>query len=200
MVISFSTGSAMGTMGILFPLLLPLAYRVACAADGGGGGGGGGGSGGGVSSSSCATEVDPAVLVSCAASIFAGCSFGNSCSPIGDTTILTALALQCNLDSHVRTMLPHCLLVGAISVVVSFLPIHAGVWVWWAVALALIVLFLAIVGRNPEREAIGRSGQSKRCRCAATSPCWRWQRQCCSPKKRRRSSGVEETLLDDKAT
>ena len=152
MVISFATGSAMGTMGILFPLLLPLAFELG--------------------------HGDETALVSCAACIFSGCSFGNSCSPIGDTTILTGIALQCDIDSHVRTMLPHCLLVAAVSLAVSFLP--TPVWVWWVVGCALLGAFVALVGRNPEHQ----DAPSMLFRCCpklAAMRCTMCRRRCSSP-------------------
>ena len=63
--ISFATGSSFGTMGILFPLIGPLAWTL------------GGGS--------------LPVLLHCFGAVYGGSLFGNMFSPIADTSILTVM-------------------------------------------------------------------------------------------------------------
>lgn len=65
-VISYACGSTFGTMGIVFPLVGPLAWRLG--------------------------NGDVEFLHHCFACILGGSIFGNVCSPISDTTILTSLA------------------------------------------------------------------------------------------------------------
>ena len=125
-VISFATGSSFGTMGILFPLIGPLAWRL----------------GGG----------DVAMLTHCFGALLGGSLFGNVFSPIADTTILTQLATRVPLADHVKTAGPYALLVGALCVVLGDVPVGLGLF-GPLPALALIVAaqtaVLAAVGRKP---------------------------------------------------
>ena len=89
--ISFATGSSWGTMAILYPLVLPLAYSVATL------------------------EVSD-LMYACVASVLSGAVFGDHCSPISDTTILSSLAAGCNHIEHVRTQIPYALTVAIVSV------------------------------------------------------------------------------------
>ena len=100
--ISFASGSAIGTMGIVFPLVGPLAIRL------------GGGS--------------LSFLHQCFASIMGGSLFGNICSPLSDTTILTVLATRCSLPLHISTLLPYTCLVGAVSLVFGDLAVGLGLY------------------------------------------------------------------------
>lgn len=89
--ISFATGSSWGTMAILYPLIIPLAYSVA------------------------GQEVADLVYA-CVASVLSGAVLGDHCSPISDTTILSSLASGCNHIEHVRTQLPYALTVGVVAI------------------------------------------------------------------------------------
>lgn len=109
--ISFACGSSIGTMGIVFPLVGPLALRM---------------SGG-----------DSAFIHKCFGAIMGGSLFGNLCSPISDTTILTVLATRCDLSTHVRTALLYSATAGIISLVLGDLAVGLGLY-GPAVALALI--------------------------------------------------------------
>ena len=124
--VSFATGTSWGTMGILFPLVIPVAHRL----------------GGG----------DSAVLLASIASILSGSVWGDHCSPISDTTIMSSMASSCDHVDHVRTQLPYALAVGGVSavlcVVVALLPSTLGVLAptlglaLGAVACAALVRFL----------------------------------------------------------
>ncbi len=84
MVIAFSTGTSWGTYAIAFPLALPLAWVVA---------------------------QDPAItnpelyMSVCFATVLNGSIFGDQCSPISDTTILSAMTTGCDLMDHVKTQI-----------------------------------------------------------------------------------------------
>ncbi|NNJ24114.1 Na+/H+ antiporter NhaC family protein [Alienimonas chondri] len=84
MVIAFSTGTSWGTYAIAFPLAMPLAWEVAGAAG-----------------------VDrPELFMSvCFAAVLNGSVFGDQCSPISDTTILSAMTTGCDLMDHVKTQI-----------------------------------------------------------------------------------------------
>jgi Na+/H+ antiporter NhaC len=73
--------------------------------------------------------------------ILGGAVFGDHCSPISDTTILSSMASSCDHVDHVRTQLPYALLGAGLAVFVGYLPeAFAGISPW----LLLVVGFVAI--------------------------------------------------------
>eukprot|EP00322_Chrysochromulina_rotalis_P030963 CAMPEP_0115869846 /NCGR_PEP_ID=MMETSP0287-20121206/22019_1 /TAXON_ID=412157 /ORGANISM="Chrysochromulina rotalis, Strain UIO044" /LENGTH=121 /DNA_ID=CAMNT_0003324545 /DNA_START=80 /DNA_END=445 /DNA_ORIENTATION=- len=103
-------------MGIILPLVGPLATQL-------------GGN-------------DEAFLRHCIASVLAGATFGNLCSPISDTTILTVLSTKCDLQAHVASITPYALLVAAIALVLGSLPVGLG---WYGPFTALTLSAAAMV-------------------------------------------------------
>jgi len=124
--ISFATGSSFGTMGILFPLVGPLAWQL----------------GGG----------DQRLLTHCFGGVLGGSLFGNVFSPIADTTILTQMATRVPLADHVKTAGPYALLVGALCLALGDLPVGLGLY-GPAAGLGLIIgaqtLVLRVFGKRP---------------------------------------------------
>jgi Na+/H+ antiporter NhaC len=104
--ISFSTGTSWGTMSILTPIVIPLVYGTFSGAEG--------------------TGLDR-ILYSSIAAILAGAVFGDHCSPISDTTIMSSMASGADHVDHVRTQLPYALTVGTASVVFGYLLLAAGI-------------------------------------------------------------------------
>lgn len=84
-LISFSTGTSWGTFSIMIPIALPMAAVL--------------------------DAHIPLVI----AAVISGGVFGDHCSPISDTTIISAMAADCDTIEHVRTQLPYAILSGAIS-------------------------------------------------------------------------------------
>ena len=84
-LISFSTGTSWGTFAILIPLGMPLAISL---------------------------NLPPSL---CLAAILGGGVFGDHCSPISDTTAVSAIASGCDLLEHVRTQLPYALATGGLA-------------------------------------------------------------------------------------
>lgn len=85
--ISFSTGTSWGTFAIMIPLCIPIAISLNL----------------------------PLNLT--IAAILSGGVFGDHCSPISDTTIISSLASDCSLMDHVKTQLPYALIAAGISLV-----------------------------------------------------------------------------------
>jgi Na+/H+ antiporter NhaC len=56
-----------------------------------------------------------------------GAIFGDHCSPISDTTIISSVSSNCDLMQHVRTQLPYSLVVAGIALVCGYLPSAFGV-------------------------------------------------------------------------
>ncbi len=90
MGVSFSVGSSWGTYAVVFPIALPLAYAI---------------------------SADPTYVTICFAAIMGGAVFGDQCSPISDTTILSSLACGCDLMDHVVTQLPMALTAAGTAIV-----------------------------------------------------------------------------------
>lgn len=129
--IGFSTGTSWGTMAIVMPIVIPLTYHV--------------GNIFGLDSESLQN-----VLLGVISSVLAGSVFGDHCSPIADTTILSSLASKCNHIDHVKTQLPYAISVGIFSVVFGSIPSTYGVNPFISIAIILIglTLFLKIVGKR----------------------------------------------------
>jgi Na+/H+ antiporter NhaC len=81
------------------------------------------------------------LLYSSIASVLAGSVWGDHCSPISDTTILSSLASGCDHVEHVRTQLPYAGLVGLGSLFLCSIPVALGVPWWLAIPVAMTVLF-----------------------------------------------------------
>ncbi len=86
-IISFTTGTSWGTFAILIPLAMPLGAQLG---------------------------IPPAFVLS---AVLGGGVFGDHCSPISDTTILSSLASGCDHLDHVRTQLPYALAAAAFTIV-----------------------------------------------------------------------------------
>ena len=67
--------------------------------------------------------------------MLAGAVFGDHCSPISDTTIVSAVSSDCEPMAHVRTQLPYALLAAASGIVLGYLPAGWGMSPWLGIAL-----------------------------------------------------------------
>jgi Na+/H+ antiporter NhaC len=113
-LVSFSTGTSWGTMALVMPLVIPLAVTLTGAP---------------------AADVANPVLIATIGAVLAGAVFGDHCSPISDTTIVSAFASDCDAMEHVRTQLPYAVAAALLAVVLGYGP--AGWGVPWYVLLAL---------------------------------------------------------------
>ena len=91
-VISFFTGSSWGTFAICIPIAVPMAYSF--------------------TGGQLGTLVYAAV-----GAVVSGGLFGDHCSPVSDTTVLSSLGAACDHIDHVRTQLPYALLAAAVSII-----------------------------------------------------------------------------------
>jgi Na+/H+ antiporter NhaC len=119
---SFATGTSWGTMAILLPLVIPLTVSLGSGAglDGGGG---------------------YTILLGTISSVLAGAIFGDHCSPISDTTVLSSTASACDHLDHVRTQLPYALVVAGVTMLVGDIGTAYGLPVWAALAIAALLLW-----------------------------------------------------------
>ena len=127
---AFATGTSWGTMAILLPVVIPLTVAL-----------GGpdvllGGPG-------------EAVLLGATSSVLAGSIFGDHCSPISDTTVLSSTASACDHVDHVRTQLPYAMAVGIIGMLLGNIGTAYGLPPWIALlgGAGLLVVLLRMRGR-----------------------------------------------------
>jgi Na+/H+ antiporter NhaC len=105
--VGFATGTSWGTMAILMPLVYPLGYVLPQLAG---------------LPAGTATGIHLAAV----SSVLAGAVFGDHCSPISDTTILSSLASGSDHIDHVRTQLPYSACVGLVALLCGYLPVGFG--------------------------------------------------------------------------
>ncbi|MCH7548507.1 MAG: Na+/H+ antiporter NhaC family protein [Candidatus Krumholzibacteriota bacterium] len=105
--VSFATGTSWGTMTILTPLCIPLVIRVTQLGD-------------------IAGDPQTTLLLSSIAAILSGAVFGDHCSPISDTTIMSSMASSSDHIDHVRTQLPYAVTVALLAVVLGYVPTALG--------------------------------------------------------------------------
>jgi len=122
---AFATGSSWGAMGILVPLVIPLTWAI-------------------MKASGHDSPGDMHIFYSSIAGVLAGSVWGDHCSPISDTTILSSMASGCDHIEHVRTQMPYAILVAVVSVVLCSLPVAYGLPWWAGLAAGASVLYLAL--------------------------------------------------------
>jgi Na+/H+ antiporter NhaC len=90
-IISFSTGTSWGTFAILIPIAVPLIQTLG---------------------------LPPSLVI---AAVLGGGVFGDHCSPISDTTCVSAIASGCDLLEHVKTQLPYAIFGGTLALIGYFI-------------------------------------------------------------------------------
>ena len=103
-------------MAILVPIALPLAFAL---------------------------SPDPVIHFAASGAVLSGACWGDHCSPISDTTVLSSVGAGCDHVAHVRTQIPYAVATGLIAIVFGTLPagfgvplivsIPAGIVACWAV-------------------------------------------------------------------
>ncbi|ORX75560.1 transporter Na+/H+ antiporter family [Anaeromyces robustus] len=116
-IISFATGTSYGTMSILMPLTIPLAWAV---------------------------NPDMSFTIVCISGVLTGAIFGDHCSPISDTTILSSMGTSCNHIDHVRTQIYYSLYVAAITILFGYLPSGFGIPWYISIPVAIVVMYIGL--------------------------------------------------------
>ena len=111
-LISFATGTAYGTMSILMPLAIPLAWAVSTG--------------------------DMNFTIVCTSGVLTGAIFGDHCSPISDTTILSSMGTSCNHIDHVQTQIYYAIFVACVAIFIGYIP--AGLGIPWYISLVVGVI------------------------------------------------------------
>lgn len=123
-ILAFSMGTSWGTFGILIPIIAVVCENTA-----------------------------PELTIISLSAVLAGSVFGDHCSPISDTTILSSTGARCNHISHVSTQIPYTLVV-AISCLVGYIVagITANLLLTWVFALSTLLIILFILYLKTEKE------------------------------------------------
>jgi Na+/H+ antiporter NhaC len=86
--------------------------------------------------------------------VLTGAIFGDHCSPISDTTILSSMGAACDHMDHVRTQMLYAITIAGVSVAVYILAaLGLNVWAGILVGIAIIVAILRFVGKPIPTEA-----------------------------------------------
>ncbi len=117
-VISFSTGTAYGTMSILMPLAIPLAYKI---------------------------NPEMSFVIVSTSAVLTGAIFGDHCSPISDTTILSSMGAGCNHIDHVKTQMWYALFVAAITILFGYIPAGFGLPIYIVLPMSCVALFIGVM-------------------------------------------------------
>lgn len=123
-IIAFATGTAYGTMGILMPLAIPLAYTI--------------------------SSGDMNLVIVSTSAVLTGAIFGDYCSPISDTTILSSTGAGCDHIEHVRTQIWYSIFVGIIAILFGYIPAGIGLSPFISIPLAIIamIVFMLTFGKK----------------------------------------------------
>ena len=92
LAVTLAAGTSWGTYAVVFPLALPLAYAI---------------------------EPSAGYLHICFGAVLGGAVFGDQCSPISDTTILSSMFTGCDMMDHVRTQIPPALVAALAGILIS---------------------------------------------------------------------------------
>ena len=122
-------------MAILMPLAIPICHELAVTAG-----------------HPVTSESYYIYLLGTISSVLAGSVWGDHCSPISDTTILSSMASSSDHIAHVRTQMPYALAIGCLGMLVGDIPTAMGLNPWVALALgaAVIVIVVRWLGKRSD--------------------------------------------------
>lgn len=118
---SFATGTSWGTMAILIPTAIPVAFSLD-------------------------NDVYGITTIICLGAVLDGAIFGDHCSPISDTTILSAIVSSCDPMHHVRTQIPYALTVAFVALICGYLPAALGIPSYVGILIGLGIFILLFFG------------------------------------------------------
>ncbi len=122
-IISFSTGTSYGTMGILMTLDVPIAVAI---------------------------NPELSYTIVCTSAVLTGAIFGDHCSPISDTTILSSMGSSCSHIDHVNTQIPYALVVASITILFGYIPagLNMPAFIIIPISIAIVAAVLHFVGKR----------------------------------------------------
>ena len=130
--IAFSTGTSWGTFAIMIPIAVPMIQIIG---------------------------LHPGLVI---AAVLSGGVFGDHCSPISDTTIISSMASAADHIDHVRTQLPYAMVVALVAALCGYVPVGFGVAPWLSLLLGCLAVVILVfwLGRPVSLEP-GEGGASE---------------------------------------
>ncbi len=144
-IVSFATGTSWGTMGILCPTVVAISAQLYADIP--------------------AEDALP-LFYSAIGAVLTGAVFGDHCSPISDTTVMSSIASECDLGKHVWTQMPYAFVVAIVGLLctdclnyalATWAPHvhdqikHVVVYPGTFLGAIVLLLIMLIVGRRPTR-------------------------------------------------
>jgi len=117
--VAFSTGSSWGTMAIVTPIAVPVAWEL---------------------------TGDHTMVAALVGSVFSGAIFGDHASPISDTTVLSATFTGADLVDHVRTQLYYAVTVVLVAAALLVVWGYTRVTPWLLVPVGVVALVGLVYG------------------------------------------------------
>jgi Na+/H+ antiporter NhaC len=134
-ITAFSTGTSWGTMTILYPIVLPLTWNICHQAG-------------------LPGDEILRIFYNVTSVVLAGAVFGDHCSPISDTTILSSMATATPHIDHVKTQLPYAVVVAVVSMLVCTKLADFGFpwYITYTAGILLLYLIIRIFGKRTDHE------------------------------------------------
>lgn len=130
--VSFATGTSWTTMGILTPAVVEITAHLAVGLPG---------------------DQPQQLFYAAVGAVLAGSIFGDHCSPISDTTVLSAVASSCRVEEHVWTQMPYAVVTALVAMAagnVFCMYQHKPAWTGLLVGAAALLLIVLVIGRKPQ--------------------------------------------------
>ncbi len=124
-LISFATGTSWGTMAVVMPIVIPLVWNLGLVAG-------------------LSPAIGETILFASVSSVLAGSVFGDHCSPISDTTVMSSMASSCDHLDHVRTQMPYAVLAAVVGFIAGSIPAGYGLSPFISIGVGCLVLFLFV--------------------------------------------------------
>ncbi len=141
--IAFATGTSWGTMAILMPLAIPVANGLAVSAG-----------------YAAGSPQYYTLMVGTISSVLAGSVWGDHCSPISDTTILSSTAAGSDHIAHVKTQLPYAFAIGVLGMIVGDIPTAYGLSPWVSIVIGSVVIVAVVMMFGKRSDWDGRETES----------------------------------------
>ncbi len=128
-VVAFATGTSWGTMAIMMPLAIPL-------------------------SAAFNGNVLDSFMLATISAVLTGSIFGDHCSPISDTTIMSSMASAADHVDHIKTQFPYAVFVAFTAIAVGYLPAGLGMNPFISLGVGVVIIWavLKFYGKSTREE------------------------------------------------